>query len=624
MPSGSDNVVNVGVRVDLGNLNAGMDAAAAKVASTSAQIAAALKAGGATADEAAILMKGMGITGANAAAAVAVAFGSEATPAIKGTSAAVKGLNLDFAATQLFARDLGVSIPFGAARAISSIGGIGTALSAAFAPILAIALIEQLGKAVGAVTEFAFHTKEAETAWKETDKAIAADTREIETLNRQLTETVREESEVGKSASEVARLRAIFAESDVHDAETGVALAQQRLSTEQKQLNTLIIQHATAQAIQSTTGVPSVLTGPKTGDIEAQRAAVAKANDELEVAQTRWREIGEESKLAGLESGQAAKDASEQAAKKAEETQAKQIRALDELNAKNLEGRNVMIEQSEAAAKAQESIEADKAKIANEQDEFIFSANLDLQKEVQKSQEAEERQVEEGYKKQTDAFIRESKRREKVAEEEAKKEEETERRALNAIDQALNQNLARWITGQERWRRAEYEIWNGIADTAIKSLLKVAEQELVGLLLHKSIAKEGVLVDAKKAASGAYAAVSDIPVIGPFLAPEAAAAAFAAVLALGSFALGGVVPKDMPAIVHEGEGVFTPQQTKNIQQIAEGGGTGGGVNIHMGNVSALDSRGVGRVLDRNTREIQRTLMRLARRGNAVNRGWMRH
>jgi len=54
------------------------------------------------------------------------------------------------------------------------------------------------------------------------------------------------------------------------------------------------------------------------------------------------------------------------------------------------------------------------------------------------------------------------------------------------------------------------------------------------LALHKSAALKQIAHDAAKAASGAYQAVVGIPYVGPFLAPPAAALAYAATMAFGT------------------------------------------------------------------------------------------
>ena len=55
--------------------------------------------------------------------------------------------------------------------------------------------------------------------------------------------------------------------------------------------------------------------------------------------------------------------------------------------------------------------------------------------------------------------------------------------------------------------------------------------------------------DAKTAAANAYASVSAIPVVGPFLAPEAAAGAFAAVMAFdGAVSSPGLTAAETPSM----------------------------------------------------------------------------
>jgi hypothetical protein len=76
--------------------------------------------------------------------------------------------------------------------------------------------------------------------------------------------------------------------------------------------------------------------------------------------------------------------------------------------------------------------------------------------------------------------------------------------------------------------------------------------------------------DAKKAAAGAYSAVSEIPVVGPVLAPIAAGAAFVAVMAFNTLTGLDVgawnVPRDMPAFIHKGESVIPKNFAEGLRE----------------------------------------------------------
>ena len=70
--------------------------------------------------------------------------------------------------------------------------------------------------------------------------------------------------------------------------------------------------------------------------------------------------------------------------------------------------------------------------------------------------------------------------------------------------------------------------------------------------------------DAGRAAAGAYAAVAGIPIIGPVLAPAAAAVAFGAVETFGSFDVGGYVNSSGLAMIHAGEESVPPTSPRPI------------------------------------------------------------
>lgn len=157
---------------------------------------------------------------------------------------------------------------------------------------------------------------------------------------------------------------------------------------------------------------------------------------------------------------------------------------------------------------------------------------------------------------------------------------------------SFSDSLAKFVTtGQGNWRQ--------FAASAVESLVRIEIQRLIGFALHQSLAEKEKLIDAKKAFRGAYAATSDIPIIGPALAPIAGAAAFAAVMA---FEQGGIVPQDTYAMVHKQEMVL-PAHISNFIMNAAGGSTGDGSGghhfVYAPTVHAVDAEGVDRMLTKH-------------------------
>lgn len=146
-----------------------------------------------------------------------------------------------------------------------------------------------------------------------------------------------------------------------------------------------------------------------------------------------------------------------------------------------------------------------------------------------------------------------------------------------------------------------------------------------GKAIQKETGGNTVMSDAAKAFSGTYAAIAQIPYVGPFLAPPAAAAAYAAVAGMEGLASLDTgtnwVPRDQLAMIHEGEAVIP----KAYNPAAGGSGSGGGddnsyheEHHYKGNVSlrAMDTRGLRSLLSSqgNRHEIMQAARRLGRGG----------
>jgi hypothetical protein len=165
-------------------------------------------------------------------------------------------------------------------------------------------------------------------------------------------------------------------------------------------------------------------------------------------------------------------------------------------------------------------------------------------------------------------------------------------------DAFTNQTMA-VLKGQQSFGQAMGNIWNEMASNLIQNSMKMLQQMVMNLVTGKALDKEGIAADAGSAAAATYKTVAKIPYVGPFLAPPAAAAAFAAVLAFGSFDRGGVVNEDMVANVHKREMVLDPYLSTGLQNLIRNGapnGAGANVTINQGGTIIGERRFIKKVL----------------------------
>ena len=111
-----------------------------------------------------------------------------------------------------------------------------------------------------------------------------------------------------------------------------------------------------------------------------------------------------------------------------------------------------------------------------------------------------------------------------------------------------------------------------------------AQQKMLGIT--------GVMSNASIAAAAAMASVAAIPLVGWEMAPEVGATTYASAMAFLPSAAGGY---DIPSGVnpmtqlHEKEMVLPAKYADTIRSMADGGGSGGAINV---NISAVDASGV--------------------------------
>lgn len=119
-----------------------------------------------------------------------------------------------------------------------------------------------------------------------------------------------------------------------------------------------------------------------------------------------------------------------------------------------------------------------------------------------------------------------------------------------------------------------------------------------GIATRVANAISSITTDAGKAGAAAYASTAEIPIIGPELAPGAAAAAIATVQSMVGFVAfekGGNVPADMFAMLHKDEMVLPAGLANRVRGMPDEGG--GAIHFTYNPViNAIDRRGVETVL----------------------------
>lgn len=184
---------------------------------------------------------------------------------------------------------------------------------------------------------------------------------------------------------------------------------------------------------------------------------------------------------------------------------------------------------------------------------------------------------------------------------------------LSFADLAVKKTI-KWIAGEIAMTQA----------TAVNSTARAALEDAgakKGIISGAFAALKKIAQFAATAAAGAFQAIVGIPYVGPFLAPAAAVAAGAAVLALGrsiaSAAGGWVVPSDQLAMVHKDEMILPARISSGLQSMINGNGEGGGSGgmTFSPTVMAMDGDSVRKFFQKNGRELARVMWEQAQAFN---------
>ena len=184
--------------------------------------------------------------------------------------------------------------------------------------------------------------------------------------------------------------------------------------------------------------------------------------------------------------------------------------------------------------------------------------------------------------------------------------------------QGFSHNIGQMLSGQQTFVATVQNMWRSLQDVASRAIENMVQNWLVGLATKESASAafhaKSVMHDAKQAAAGAWNAVVHIPIVGPILAPIAAAAAFAGVMAF-SAEQGDWQVKEGLYHLHEKEMVLPAHLATPLRSMIQNGGAndntssspifgrgagarGGDVHNHY-HIRAADSHDVKRLFMNN-------------------------
>lgn len=209
-----------------------------------------------------------------------------------------------------------------------------------------------------------------------------------------------------------------------------------------------------------------------------------------------------------------------------------------------------------------------------------------------------------------------------------------QRTLYERLFQGFADNIGKMIALQQGFATTFRNIWQGLQTMFAQAISNMVRNFIVGLLMQeaaeKSANQKSVLQDANKAARGAYNAVVGIPVVGPVLAPIAAATAFAAVEAFSAEGGDWQVKQGLYKL-HENEMVLPAWAAGPLRNIVAGNdnrssrspanpfiGSGNSTNeVHI-HLSALDTRSGAQWLRDNKRHVAGAVDEAVRQGFRSN------
>jgi hypothetical protein len=192
----------------------------------------------------------------------------------------------------------------------------------------------------------------------------------------------------------------------------------------------------------------------------------------------------------------------------------------------------------------------------------------------------------------------------------------------SGMQSGLTSAITGMITGTKTFGQAVVQLMTSMVSMVVGKFVEIGIQwagvQLGMLPETKATALSNITASAGEAFSAAYASICAIPIVGPGLAPAAAAEAGGAALsggvAMAAFAVGTPnVPADMIAQIHKGEAIV-PQKTAQAWRDGDlGVGGGGGPDVHF-HVNAMDAKSVKQFFSQHGAMLAKTMQGHIRNG----------
>lgn len=153
--------------------------------------------------------------------------------------------------------------------------------------------------------------------------------------------------------------------------------------------------------------------------------------------------------------------------------------------------------------------------------------------------------------------------------------------AFRTFQNAFGSAVDNMLRGGQTFGQAMRNVFASIAEAALQTAVKNMAAMLMGSLFSDTLRSQEIKKDAGAAAAGAYKAVVGIPYVGPFLAPAAAAVAYAGVLAFESAEGGYDIPAGVNPLVqtHQREMILPQEHADTIRSLGKGRGGGNTINL---------------------------------------------